>query len=661
MDTTTATEVKSNTGNDPTNTSNDTIEEDASKVKGASPEQTPQTQQPVVVNHVSVGQDFDTLLRKAIAIQLKAMNSDTTMALTAFNELFMLVSSQLDDSLNELHGLALLQRRTTLAKGDILLLLRGFNLKTSDLYETLQSSNYIRKKFHQECDALNEEARQWVEPYTLRQHEDVIDNPFTAVEQSQELSSLLARQPLVLLRGSTLASFRHRKPFRVPAWLPRLPPDHTYRFTPQYNHPTTDEIVVRKRVVEEGRNTEKALRNLIDAINNNKNNKGTKGKDNEDTMDYKEPREMNDLELAERESQALFSEGGWTHSTASASATEQDTSISSITAIPKTFNVEDYARRRVEIARRQVTRFEEEKLRQHNDPFIRLAQMMLNSDGAAPRVEFNGKVLAVARRSYRYMLHNLPALKRRKIEAVKQAELDRDFKLKQLKELKEKMEKDSIKISLKRELEMEATLLEKENKNKTSEGEEKGNGDQQVETQKEEKLVTVETANSPNTVLRDGQDGIVTLSNNASETVETLAPTSNPSQAENSAENPSLKAEGPIKGELGDTLPSGQEEVAANEGTKEKAGENYSERKVEEEEREKGDDVYTDTAVGVQEQATKPDREPGQGQEQELEQAGEQFAEKKRASTFSDEEEEEAVEAANALFDDIMDPQDVDT
>ena len=389
--------------------------------------------------------------------------------------------------------------------------------------------------------------------------------------------------------------------------------------------------------------------------------KGTKGKDNEDTMDYKEPGEMSDLELAERESQALFFEGGWTRSSASASATEQDTSISSITAIPKTFNVEDYARRRVEIARRQVTRFEEEKLRQHNDPFIRLAQMMLNSDGAAPRVEFNGKFLAAARRSYRYMLHNLPALKRRKIEAVKQAELDRDLKLKQLKELKEKMEKDSIKISLKRELEMEATLLEKENKNKTSEGEEKGNGDQQVETQKEEKLVTVETANSPNTVLRDGQDGIVTLSNNASQTVETLAPTSNPSQAENSAENPSLKAEGPIKGELGDTLPNGQEEVAGIEGTKEKVGENYSERKVEEEEREKGDDVYTDTAVGVQEQATKPDREPDQGQEQELEQAGEQFAEKKRASTFSDEEEEEAVEAANALFDDIMDPQDVDT
>ena len=127
MDTTTATDVKINTGNDTTNTSDDSIEEDASKVRkkgsgSGSLEQTPQTQtqqqqQPVVVvNHVSVGQDFDTLPRKAIAIQLKAMNSDTAMAVTAFNELFMLVSSQLDDSLNELHGLALLQRRTTLVR-----------------------------------------------------------------------------------------------------------------------------------------------------------------------------------------------------------------------------------------------------------------------------------------------------------------------------------------------------------------------------------------------------------------------------------------------------------------------------------------------------------------------------------------------------------------
>lgn len=672
MDTTTATDVKTNTGNGTTNASDDSIEEDASEVRkkklgSGSLEQTPQTQtqqqqQPVVVvNHVSVGQDFDTLLRKAIAIQLKAMNSDTAMAVTAFNELFMLVSSQLDDSLNELHGLALLQRRTTLAKGDILLLLRGFNLNTSDLYETLQSSNYIRSKFHRECEALNEEAQVWAKPYTLRQQEHVIDNPFAAVEQSQELSSLLARQPLVLLKGSTLARFRHRKPFRLPVWLPRLPPDHTYRFTPQYNHPTTDEIVVRKRVVEEGRNTEKALRNLIDTINNNSNNKReTQDKNNENTVDHKEPSEMADMELAERESQALFSEGECAKSAPSASA-EQDTSITSITTIPKTFNVEDYARRRIEIARRQVTRFEEMKLRQHNDPFIGLAQMMLNSDDAGIRVEFNRKVLAAVRRSYRHMLHNLPALKRRKIEAVKQAELDRDLKLKQLKELKEKMEKDSIKISLKRELEMEATLLEKEDKTSDG-GKEREKSDQQVETRKEEKPAVGETTDNPSTAL-SGQDTVVTLSNNANQSVETPAPISNPSQEEITVESPLMKVEEPVKGEQGGTSHNDQEEVTRIDGSRENPNEGYSNRKVEEggEEREKQNGTYTGTETGTQEQGTKLDRESDQGQEQGQERTEVQLAEKKRASTFSDEEEEEAVEAANALFDDIINPPDADT
>ena len=149
-----------------------------------------------------------------------------------------------------------------------------------------------------------------------------------------------------------------------------------------------------------------------------------------------------------------------------------------------------------------------------------------------------------------------------------------------------------------------------------------------------------ETTDNPSTVI-SGQDTVVTLSNNANQSVETPAPISNPSQEEITVESPLMREE-PVKGEQGGTSHNDQEEVTRIEGSRENPNEGYSNRKVAEEEgeREKQDGTYTDSETGAQEQGTKLDRESDQRQEQGQEQTEVQLVEKKRASTFSDEEEE---------------------
>ncbi|TID30478.1 hypothetical protein CANINC_000989 [Pichia inconspicua] len=56
---------------------------------------------------------------------------------------------------------------------------------------------------------------------------------------------------------------RKKRKYYIPEWMPSLPPDYTYKATPKFNDRITDPIVLRDKLVNEGRIAELALDHII--------------------------------------------------------------------------------------------------------------------------------------------------------------------------------------------------------------------------------------------------------------------------------------------------------------------------------------------------------------------------------------------------------------
>lgn len=55
---------------------------------------------------------------------------------------------------------------------------------------------------------------------------------------------------------------KKRKPY-IPEWMPPLPPEHTFKSTPKYSQRVTNPVILREKLVVEGRFGEKALDHII--------------------------------------------------------------------------------------------------------------------------------------------------------------------------------------------------------------------------------------------------------------------------------------------------------------------------------------------------------------------------------------------------------------
>lgn len=56
---------------------------------------------------------------------------------------------------------------------------------------------------------------------------------------------------------------RKKHKYYIPEWMPPLPPDYTYKATPKFNERVTDPIILREKLVNEGRVAEMALDHII--------------------------------------------------------------------------------------------------------------------------------------------------------------------------------------------------------------------------------------------------------------------------------------------------------------------------------------------------------------------------------------------------------------
>ncbi|KAL3233654.1 Transcription initiation factor TFIID subunit 8 [Nakaseomyces bracarensis] len=211
------------------------------------------------------------LFKKSIAVQMRAVDSErTTITGMAMKQLCIFAEEQLDALIDGLHRISLLQRRQSIAMADLDVWLRGYHLSPSSLYKTMEESNYIREKYSndikllekllpKEDDAANTAFGRVIpsierENETTEDFDDIDEDDYELVEYQQQAI-------LQLFKTENISKRLERS---RPSWLPSFPPDHTYKYTPSFNNVIHEETVVRQKLVEEGRLSEKALINLME-------------------------------------------------------------------------------------------------------------------------------------------------------------------------------------------------------------------------------------------------------------------------------------------------------------------------------------------------------------------------------------------------------------
>ncbi|QLG70832.1 hypothetical protein HG535_0A07740 [Zygotorulaspora mrakii] len=350
------------------------------------------------VNHVAQETSVDRILAKAIALQLKPLNAEMTKF--AFDHLLMLIDDQLDEMIGQLHRISNIQRRESMAKCDIQLFLQGFNVSPSDLDVQGQLSQYISLNFKKEYDSLHAMK----ESYAGAAEDDV-----------EQIENVL----------TTLVPPSNSLKYSIPRWFPALPPDHTYKFTPQFNHPITDEVMIRKKIVEEGKNSELALLHLLD-------------RSVESTSD--KPIPDFDEKLAAEETNSIY---GFSRQKKQRNFTSSS-STGLFCTLPQTnFNVEEYARSRVEIARRKVVEFEQKALQLETNPFLKGSRLIISSNDKITKKQVNREIKTMLRRSFFSMLKSIPDLQIKKKHASEDAEKKRDERLAKMKILHEQKRKET--------------------------------------------------------------------------------------------------------------------------------------------------------------------------------------------------------------------------
>ena len=372
---------------------------------------------PEEIKHQVMEPELESIWLKALALQLKPMNNNTEMSRSGFELLSVLAMEQMDAMAGELHRLTTIQRRHRPTKSDVSLLLRGFQLRPSDLALTLEQNQYTTEQFNSQADTINKESREFNEMRNKVKEDKLLnDTPFQMIEQEQ-----IAALPLI--SSSNLQKY-------IPSWLPEFPPDHTYMFTPQYNNPTTNEVLIRIKATEEGRQSEKSLIGLLSQQQTTKLETMTLSIDNEDEKEFDEMKQI----------ESMFN--AHTNKMVSKKKHMRRKPLSTLTHVPKAFDIEEYAHKRIELARAKVTEYEMKQLQRRNDPFLNLTRLIVQNGKAINSLQVDKDVKNTLKQSFRRLLKNIPETRKEKAKAIEEARKRRELKLEELRKLQEKREKE---------------------------------------------------------------------------------------------------------------------------------------------------------------------------------------------------------------------------
>lgn len=332
------------------------------------------------------------ILSKAVALQLKPMKADISKF--AFEHLMILIDDQINDMIGQLHRFSNVQRRESIAKGDVQLFLQGYNLTPADLDEQHQASQYYSKTYGKEFDSLHSLKETFTDA--------VVDED----KGSEDVINELVRPNNPLIRY-------------IPKWMPAFPPDHTYKFTPQYNQPITDETIIRRRIVDEGKQSEVALLHLLKNMNPPTPSSDVDGASYDEVLVKEETAAIYGNEQKKRKKNA-------------------SSSSDLLSKLPQTnFSIEEYARSRVEIARKKVVEYEERQMKLQRNPFIKYSKIALsNSSDKSGRRQATREIHSMLQRSLQHLIKSIPVLQTTKQDARRDAEQKRDERLQELRDKK---------------------------------------------------------------------------------------------------------------------------------------------------------------------------------------------------------------------------------
>ncbi|CAI4047742.1 hypothetical protein N7582_004204 [Saccharomyces uvarum] len=343
------------------------------------------------VSHLEIDAPVLEILKKSVLFQLNSLN--ICISNFALDEMVNLVAVQMDGMFRNLHNLALLQRRSQVSQADLKLLFREFNLNSASLFQQLQISEHIKSKHSVEYEKLVKSSSFTAVSHIEDDEEDEINN---IEEQQNEINVLLPpSNPLEKL---------------IPSWLPNFPPDHTYKFTPEFNHPITDLKTIKREIVKESGESERALLNLNKRLFRISSASHTPSPRLPDASDASERLEIWGNTLHERKP----------------------------AIIAKSFNeknIEQYAKYRIELARERVSKFEVNQLKRTKNPFLKISESLYSFKNPHQSHKVIQRSIDLQlRKSVTLFMHNLPKVQKLKKEKIQLAKEERQKSLKRRQE-----------------------------------------------------------------------------------------------------------------------------------------------------------------------------------------------------------------------------------
>lgn len=155
-----------------------------------------------------------------------------------------------------LHRLKEIQRRILPNRDDLNLLVNEGYVDIKGLNEMYYTTkDFIKKTKMKNNDILNQiDQKSKIAILSFTDHDNGMFNKVNDV-----INDVVEEQPW------WIDQIVHRKKRKVyiPEWMPPLPPDHTFKSTPKYSQRTTNPVILREKLVKEGRFGEKALDHII--------------------------------------------------------------------------------------------------------------------------------------------------------------------------------------------------------------------------------------------------------------------------------------------------------------------------------------------------------------------------------------------------------------
>ncbi|CAL9737413.1 hypothetical protein MOSE0_L10704 [Monosporozyma servazzii] len=438
---------------------------------------------------------IEALLCKAIALQLKLLLKDSNAQFTkqSFDELLVLVKYQMNDLMKNLNKIMLLQRRLSVSNDDIEMWLQGYKLNLNDLFENIQLNQFLRK------DRLGDHNL-----HLLSEDDNTQNNEQSSMSNMDKMlkEQLLINKNLNLtsnispdsnngnnntnnnnnntnnhnnqkIQTATTQSHLQNPIFNCSIKLPELPPDHTYKFTSQFNNFTTDERIIKQNLVDESKVTESTLLNYLNTIEHHQTDKEdrdtttttttTTTTNNNNKSDYED-------NVDEEEMLALFG-------TTSYPKPYVHHDFNSYYN-KKSFNIAKYSHNRIDIARKRVKDFEINNIMNKKNPIFNLifelrengkkfeewkhnnnnnnnnsnqTDRPLGQDFKIETSFNNKKINSLLKKDLNNFLASRTHLQKKKKQVIEKAIKDRDIRISQIRQElieKEKREKEAKTLAL---------------------------------------------------------------------------------------------------------------------------------------------------------------------------------------------------------------------